>query len=206
VRNEDGRKQILTNPSANGVRNYGVKWCTFAAIAVSGAAADLWTKSWIFGWLGLPGMNPPYWIIEPYFGLETAVNPGAVFGMGAGLGLVFAALSIAASIGIAFWLTRFGALYSWWLVVSLGMVQGGIIGNLYDRMGLWNPPKEMPTWSSGVRDWIRLSYGEHVWPNFNIADSLLVCGAIMLAAHSFFHAPNKDEPPTNESANETANS
>lgn len=181
----------MNNPSANGVRNTGVNWLTFFAIALCGAAIDLWTKSWIFGWLGLPGTNPPYWIVEPYFSLETAVNPGAVFGLGAGYGVVFALLSVAASIGILVWLRRFGAIHSKWLTIALGMVQGGIIGNLYDRLGLWNPPPEIPTWSSGVRDWIRWSYGDHVWPNFNIADSLLVCGAVMLAIHSFFLAPKK---------------
>ena len=174
---------------ANGVRQSWSRWLTFIALAVAGAVADLWTKSWVFDWLGLPGVNPPHWIIEPYVGIETAVNPGAVFGLGAGFGLVFAALSIAATVGIAFWLIRFGAIFSWWLVIALGLVQGGIVGNLYDRLGLWNPPKEMPTWASGVRDWILLRYEQYTWPNFNIADSLLVCGAVMLAIHSFLSSP-----------------
>lgn len=168
----------------------GLRWILFLSIAVGGAWLDLWSKSRVFSWLGLPGQaGSPHWLVEPYFGLETAVNPGAVFGMGAGFGAVFATLSVAASIGIAFWLKRFGAIRNLWLVIALGMVQGGIVGNLYDRLGLWNPPVEIPAWKSGVRDWIRLSYGDYVWPNFNIADSLLVAGAIMLALHSFFHAP-----------------
>jgi signal peptidase II len=183
----------LTSTGANGVRKNWVRWCAFVSIAVIGAVADLWTKSWIFNWLGLPGTNPPFWIIEPYFGLETAVNPGAVFGMGAGFGLLFAAFSIVATVGILVWLAKFGAIASRWLVVSLGMVQGGIVGNLHDRLGLWNPPKEMPQWSSGVRDWILFRYGEFTWPNFNIADSLLVCGAIMLATHSFFMSTPKNQ-------------
>ncbi len=183
----------MNNPSANGVRTTRVKWIAYAALAIGGAALDLWSKARIFDWLGLPGTNPPYWLVEGYFSLETAVNPGAVFGLGAGYGGLFATLSVAASVGILIWLRRFGAIHSWWLTITLGMVQGGIVGNLYDRLGLWNPPADRPEWSSGVRDWIRWSYGEHVWPNFNIADSLLVCGAIMLALHSFFLAPKKDD-------------
>jgi signal peptidase II len=180
----------------NGVRKKWGRWCVFGSIAVLGTIADLWTKSWIFNWLGLPGTSPPHWIIEPYFGLETAVNPGAVFGLGAGFGLLFAAFSVLATIGILVWLIKFGAIESRWLVTSLGMVQGGIVGNLYDRLGLWNPPPEVPLWASGVRDWILLRYGEFTWPNFNIADSLLVCGAIMLATHSFLLSPPKKEIET----------
>lgn len=183
----------MTSERVNGVRQNWMRWVAFLVIAAVGAGTDLWTKSWIFNWLGLPGTNQPYWIVEPYFGLETAVNPGAVFGMGAGFGLLFAAFSVIATIGISIWLSKFAAIDSRWLVVSLGMVQGGIIGNLHDRLGLWNPPQQMPQWSSGVRDWILFRYGDFTWPNFNIADSLLVCGAIMLAAHSFLWSPPKKE-------------
>jgi signal peptidase II len=184
----------LNSTSEKGVRNENkmTRWICFLAIAAVGAIADLWTKSWVFEWLGLPlpGSNhAPYWIVEGYFGLETAINPGAVFGMGAGFGLFFAALSVAASIGICLWLTKFKAYQSWWLVIALGMIQAGIIGNLYDRLGLWDPPASIPLWASGVRDWILFRYGAYTWPNFNIADSLLVCGAIMLAVHSFRNSP-----------------
>lgn len=189
MRQQDGGITILSSVDANGVRSRWVPWCVFFSIAIFGAGVDLWSKSAIFNWLGLPGTNPPHWIIEPYFGIETAVNPGAVFGLGAGWGMLFAALSVGATAGIAVWLSRFGAIHSWWLVIALGMVQGGIVGNLYDRMGLWGPPPDMPQWASGVRDWILWRYGEFTWPNFNIADSLLVCGAFLLAAHSFFHNP-----------------
>ena len=162
-----------------------VRWFTYFAIAVGGIAVDLWTKQAVFTSRGLPGEMPPWWLIEPYVGIETAVNPGALFGMGAGWGKLFAVLSIVAAIAIAIWLSKFQAIKSWWLVVALGSVTGGIFGNLYDRLGMWNPPADRPEWQSGVRDWILFRYEPYTWPNFNIADSLLVCGAIMLAVHSF---------------------
>ncbi len=171
-----------------------VRWLTFITISVAGTGIDLWSKQWVFQWRGLPGTQPIWWIVEPYFGLETAVNPGALFGMGAGFGLGFAGLSIVAAIAVTTWLWRYRGIDSWWLITSLGMVMGGIFGNLYDRLGFWNPPAEVPEWASGVRDWIRFSYQDFVWPNFNIADSLLVCGAIMLAIHSFFMS----SPPADE--------
>lgn len=175
-----------------------VRWIAFLTIASAGAFADLWTKQWAFEWRGLPGERPPWWLIESYVGIETAVNPGALFGLGAGWGLVFAALSILAAVAILVWLYRYRAIDSWWLLVALACILGGVFGNLYDRLGLWNPPAQFPQWQSGVRDWILFQYNpDYVWPNFNIADSLLVCGAIMLAIHSFFMSP---DPAASQSA------
>ena len=179
-----------------------VRWISFAVIATVGTAVDLLTKQWVFAELGLPGQLPPWWLIEPYVGIETAVNPGALFGMGAGFGLVFAALSVFAAIAIIVWLHLFRAIESWWLLVALAFVMGGVFGNLYDRLGLWNPPATKPEWASGVRDWILFRYNEqYVWPNFNIADSLLVCGAIMLAIHSFYSTPRSDAETTKAAVN-----
>jgi signal peptidase II len=183
------KSNVPPTPTASVGRSAWVRWLTFVTVATIGTAADLLTKQWVFSWRGLPGEMPPYWLIEPYVGIETAVNPGALFGMGAGWGSLFAALSILAAIAIFLWLYKFRAIDSWWLVLALACVTGGIFGNLYDRLGLWNPPPEMPVWASGVRDWILFQYSGYVWPNFNIADSLLVCGAIMLAVHSFWMSP-----------------
>ncbi len=192
-------KASVTTPRALNKQNIVARWVLFVALAVGGTAIDLVTKQWVFSWRGLPGEMPPFWLIEPYVGVETAVNPGALFGMGAGFGTVFAALSLVAAVAICVWVGKFRAIESLWLVFALGMVMGGIFGNMYDRLGLWNPPAVMPQWSSGVRDWILLQYSpELVWPNFNIADSLLVCGAIMLAIHSLFQ-PSAPQDETGDS-------
>ncbi|KAA5544471.1 signal peptidase II [Roseiconus nitratireducens] len=160
---------------------------TFITLALLGGAVDLWTKAMIFRWRGLPGQNDIWWVIKPYFGIETAVNIGAVFGMGAGKGTFFAAMSVIAAIGIVVWLFWFRGAESWWLTVALGLVGGGIIGNLYDRLGLWWQAGYPPEWQSGVRDWILWQINARwTWPNFNIADSLLVVGAGMLLYQSFF--------------------
>jgi len=159
----------------------------FASLALIGGALDLWSKQAIFQWRGLPGTRDIYWVIEGYFGIETAVNPGAVFGMGAGKGMVFAAISVIAAIGIVTWLFLFRAAVSLWLTVALGFVTGGIIGNLYDRLGMWWQAGYPAEWKSGVRDWILWQASDELkWPNFNIADSLLVTGAIMLVIQSLF--------------------
>jgi len=144
----------------------------------------------VFQWRGWPRANNEWWIWEPYFGIETAVNTGALFGMGGGHGRAFAILSVLAAAGIIFWLFYLRAACDRWLTTSLACVMAGILGNLYDRLGFWVEPNMPRAWSSAVRDWILLRYGAYTWPNFNIADSLLVCGAIML----MWHALRTQEP------------
>jgi signal peptidase II len=61
----------------------------------------------------------------------------------------------------------------------------GIFGNLYDRLGLWDASGLAPEYEHGVRDWILFRYQQYTWPNFNIADCLLVCGAGLLMWHAW---------------------
>ncbi len=168
----------------------------FGMLVVAGAAADLLSKHWVFAWRGLPQQMPPWWLIEPYVGIETAVNQGALFGMGQGQGWLFASLSLLALIGICVWLFIFKAAESKWLLVAMGLVTGGILGNLYDRLGIPALPGDL---RGGVRDWILFRYQNYVWPNFNIADSLLVVGAFMLAIHSLFLSSADQKKEANES-------
>jgi signal peptidase II len=180
---------------------YGQTSLLFFIVAL-GTAADLWTKAAIFKWRGYPGQSPPWWLVDGHVGVETAVNIGAVFGLGAGQGALFAALSIFAAMGIFVWLFRYQAILSWYLTIALACVLGGIGGNLYDRLGLWYEPGIglPPEWRSGVRDWILWQVNDRWrWPNFNIADSLLVTGAIMMILHSFWSPLPSDHnhrPPT----------
>ena len=171
----------------------------FAAIALVGCLADLATKSWIFGRLGPPPIHRPgpiLWVAGHFFGFQTNLNEGALFGMGQGFVPVFAGLSVLALTGILFWLFYFGAARQWLLCVALGCVSAGILGNLYDRLGLPSLKWGMghPLHSPGepvhaVRDWILVMIGKWPWPTFNIADSLLVCGAALLVWHAFCTPP-----------------
>ena len=118
------------------------------------------------------------------------MNPGALFGMGAGFWWVFALLSVVALVGITTWLFVYRAANDRWITVALGLVSGGILGNLYDRLGLDKLPDVPAEFAHSVRDWILFVWPEvklqifDPWPNFNIADTLLVTGAIMLVVHA----------------------
>ncbi|GIW93268.1 MAG: hypothetical protein KatS3mg110_1309 [Pirellulaceae bacterium] len=157
-----------------------ITWVWFLAVAAAGCALDLWTKHWVFQWLGMPAEGNRWWLIEGYVGIEPVLNPGALFGLGAGGGPFFAAVSVLAVLLILYYVFVARCVRDPLLVLSLALILGGILGNLHDRLGLWSPPGAPGQYRTEVRDWILLCYGRFTWPNFNIADSLLVAGAIGL--------------------------
>ncbi len=184
----------------------GVPWSrvvVFVLVAGGGCLADLATKHWMFRALGMPGQRV-WWLWEGVFGFQTSLNEGALFGMGQGMVPLFALLSIGATLGILWWLFWLGAAREWLMTVSLGCVTAGMLGNLYDRLGLhglkWlpgHPVHEAGQTVHAVRDWILVMIGRWPWPNFNLADSLLVVGAALLVWHAGWaktagESPSKD--------------
>lgn len=173
----------------------------FFLIAVFGVFADLATKHTVFQALGLPGeyrineepeLHCVYWLWEGVVGFQTSLNQGALFGMGQGRSGMFAAFSVVALAAIFGWLIH-SARKSTFLVFTLGLITAGIIGNVYDRLGwhglLWNYADSYhrvgePVYA--VRDWILVMLGSYPWPNFNIADAMLVCGAVLLMIQAIF--------------------
>ena len=164
----------------------------FWTLAISGLAADLGSKHYMFSQpdlLAQPGAIR--WVWEGHAGFQLSLNEGALFGMGQGKVWVFAICATAATVAIPVWLFVFGAARDRAVTIALGCILGGVVGNLYDRLGLpglqwqeWDPQRSGTV--HAVRDFILFTrryppQGQFdVWPNFNIADSLLVCGAIAL--------------------------
>jgi signal peptidase II len=178
------------------------RFVLFIIIAVVGCAADLLTKAWCFSTPGLRA-GQIYWLWQGHIGIQLSRNLGALFGMGQGKFAYFALLSIGAAIAIPVWLFVFRAARDIWLTLALGCVMGGVLGNLYDRLGLsgdnwFGPGNTAPQAVHAVRDWILWQVNDNWrWPNFNIADSLLVVGVAILLLHAFLHS---ESPTTNQSA------
>ncbi|NLX97751.1 MAG: signal peptidase II [Rhodopirellula sp.] len=149
------------------------------------------TKHLVFRQLGMPPA-PTWWLWNGVAGIQTSLNEGALFGFGEGMVPVFATLSVVAALAIVWWLFVAGAARDLILCIALGLITAGIFGNLYDRLGLpglrWNLAHGQhrlgePVYA--VRDWILVMIGDWPWPNFNIADSMLLCGAALLLWHAF---------------------
>jgi len=178
-------------------------WPAFLLLAALAAAADLATKSLVFGRLGMPGESAAIPVIPGVLAIETNLNEGALFGMGQGFGLVFAAVSVAAIAGILALVSRPATRQDAWLLGALALITGGVIGNLYDRLGLpglaWHfPPERRGESVRAVRDWIHFKLEDVIdWPIFNLADTWLVIGAGLLVLLSL-RAPPRD--PAGDSA------
>lgn len=183
----------------------------FFALAAIGLTADLWTKSYMFanhfdsGLAHMHHPQAPHWFVDGVFGIQTSTNPGALFGIGSGLSWLFAILSVVAIVGVMCWLFFFRGLQDRLLTFALGLITGGILGNLYDRIGWGYLPEYPEQIKTNVRDWILFRL-EGIpmfdpWPNFNIADSLLVTGAILLFINALFY---EEDPKAEQSESKKA--
>lgn len=167
-------------------RTSPVSWLLFLTPAVLGIAADLWSKAYAFpagdlqayinavaagekvGDPGLRGFDPPSIMIPGVLGFRTTVNYGAVFGVGQHRGWIFILFSILA-LGAIVWVFATSFRKQRWLHLALGLILGGAIGNLYDRLAY-----------GFVRDFMifyNVSWYQYI---FNVADVLLCIGVPLL--------------------------
>lgn len=144
------------------------------AVAASALVLDQASKWWILTHV----MQPPRIIpVTPFFNLVLGWNRGVSFGLfavGAEIGAWFLpALALAIVAGLAVWLWR---TESGLVAGALGLIVGGALGNVVDRL----------RFDGAVADFLDLhAFGYH-WPAFNVADSAITVGAMILVAESLF--------------------
>lgn len=143
------------------------------ATAAVGVALDLYTKHVAVQLFG-DGQSE-YQFLPGYLHFTFVPNDGAVFGLAKGARWVFVAVAIGA-LGFVAYLYRSGPRRIWY-ALTLGLLLGGILGNLYDRIFI-----------GCVRDMI---HAVPRWPNFfpwvfNLADSYLCVSIILLLITGMF--------------------
>lgn len=125
--------------------------------------------------------------VMPFFNFVLRYNPGAAFSFLADQGgwqvFFFSTISILVSIALLIWLYSVPAKQKW-ISISLTLVLAGALGNLYDRIVIGE-----------VVDFIDWYYGDYHWPAFNIADAVIMLGAVMMLLEGFF---NKEPENSNE--------
>ena len=136
-------------------------------------AADQITKWWILSTV----MQPPRVIpVTPFFNLVLGWNRGVSFGILNSESLIRAWLLplavIAIIVALGVWLTRADRPR---VAVALGLIIGGAIGNLVDRLRF-----------GAVTDFLDFYAAGFHWPAFNLADSGITVGAIVLILDSLF--------------------
>ncbi|WP_019625814.1 signal peptidase II [Thioalkalivibrio sp. ALJT] len=115
--------------------------------------------------------------VTSFFNLSLVYNPGAAFSFLAGAGdwgrWLLTTIAVIIGLLITFWLARLPR-NAWWSVVALGLVLGGAIGNLIDRLRL-----------GAVVDFLDFHWAGYHWPAFNVADMAIVVGAVTLIVATF---------------------
>ncbi len=119
--------------------------------------------------------------ILPFFSLVLVHNTGAAFSMlhdaGGWQRWGLSALAVAVSIAIMLWLPRL-RMPSWRLPLALALILGGTLGNLCDRLAL-----------GYVIDFLDFYIGTRHWPAFNVADSAITVGALLLIVDTLRREP-----------------
>jgi signal peptidase II len=153
------------------MRDFGMlKWLWLSLLAV---ILDQASKLAIAGGMQLYQSIP----VMPFFRLTYVHNTGAAFSFLSQAGgwqrWFFAGLALVISVGIAVWLARLKK-HETLLAVALALVLGGAVGNLIDRLAY-----------GYVIDFLDVYYESWHWPAFNIADSAITLGVMLMLAESF---------------------
>lgn len=114
----------------------------------------------------------------PFLNLTLVHNMGAAFSFLSDAGgwqrWFFAIVSLLVSVVLIVWLSRLPA-RQYLLATALALVLGGAVGNLWDRVFL-----------GYVVDFVDVYYQKYHWPAFNVADTAITIGAILLILESLF--------------------
>jgi signal peptidase II len=138
-------------------------------VAVVTLALDQLSKFWIVHTLPLGSYGPGRWIpvIDGFFHLVHVGNTGAAWSLFSGGSLWLAGLAALTLFAIFRWRDALG-LRQRGMQLSFGLLCGGIVGNLIDRLAYQH-----------VVDFLDFHFGSYIYPTFNLADSGIVCGVIL---------------------------
>ncbi len=144
----------------------GVVIAITAAIVL---VADQLVKAIVSEWLGRGASTHRWELLGRWFAFEYSENTGAAFGIFAGQTMLLSAVAVVVT-GVFLYSMRDQARDNRILLLAVGVVLGGALGNLIDRVRL-----------GYVVDFIRVG----IWPNFNLADSSIVVGLCLMAFVAF---------------------
>lgn len=169
-------------PTGTSVKILAYRWLLGLAVAVF--ICDQITKAWIASHLEFGTYFPPESInvVTGFFRIVHVGNTGAAWGMFAGKSIWLAGLALV-TLGAIFYFRRHLELRRPIIQVSFGLLCGGIVGNLVNRL-----------LHGHVVDFLLFYVGRFEWPAFNIADSAICIGVGLYLLQTFLERrPNPTE-------------
>jgi signal peptidase II len=155
----------------------------YLLLALLIVAVDQWTKWWVEVNLAMHEVRR----VLPSLNLTRVTNTGVAFGLLPARGslwgtLLLTVLGLVALAVVATFFLR-ARRRERWLLTGLGLILGGAVGNLIDRI-----------LSGGVTDFIDFYIGSYHWHTFNVADSSITVGIVFMVIDSFSsHSPEEEE-------------
>ena len=146
-------------------------------VALCVVLLDQASKEWVRGAFSLHESVP---VIPGFFHLTYIRNTGAAWGMFSGQNIALSALALAMLVVLVIFRRKIlppGRLHR----VALGLLCGGIAGNLFDRLRL-----------DYVVDFLDFYWQRAHWPAFNLADSFIFIGAAMIVLEGFRSEKQKE--------------
>lgn len=146
------------------------RYLLLMGVALTALVVDFLTKEWALAALTHGEFVD---VIGEFFQFTLVFNTGAAFSLGTGYTWVFTVISTVVVLAIGYMGRRVRS--PWW-GVTLGLMMGGAAGNLVDRF--FRPPGPF---EGAVVDFLSVPN----WPVFNIADSCVVVGAVLVVVLTF---------------------
>lgn len=177
----------------------------FVLAVVLGIGLDLFTKAWAFAALQVE-LKPAgghrwdvvssqtYQFIPGFVHFHGTINYGAVFGLGQGKVWLFLIVSVLATVFLGY-LFAISQRRQWFYQLVLGLLLAGVLGNMYDRI-VHGYVRDMiyalPRWD--IFPWI-----------FNVADSLLCIGVVLMLVYTIFSPTPPDGAATTQNHDRSTN-
>lgn len=162
----------LTEPRASDipVATGRPHWVTFLGLAAVIIAADQLTKAWLVSFLA-PGQSVA--VVGDWIRLVHSQNDGGLFGLLRGQAVLFGLVSLVV-VGLIV-LYHAKAAPNRYVSITLGLLLGGAVGNLVDRLRI-----------NYVVDFVDAGIGSLRWYTFNVADSAITFAILLLLAASLW--------------------
>jgi signal peptidase II len=156
------------------------RWVLFFGIAAAVVILDQLTKAWVASTFTLASVHGeagaaggPTQVIGDWVRIAVTHNTGGIFGLVGDSAIILGLASLVVIGFIVVYEGRAGVVSHPILTVALGLLLGGAIGNLIDRLRL-----------GYVVDWVDMGIGNTRWYTFNVADAAISISLVLLIAIS----------------------